>query len=592
MELVGNKETTIAVLPFQMLGNMENLSPVIIGFTEDLIVSFSKFFGLSVISQYSTLGITDLSDTESISRLGADYLITGSFRPDGDGYRVSIQLIRQRDNKVVFAGNHDETLDSILNARDTITQQMVSVLQQQIENDILSHSYKKESVQLAAYENWLLGMNALRQGTIKSDLTARKHFEAALDIDPYFARAYSGISLSYFNEWSCQLWDRWEVSQKGAHDFALKAIDLDPNDYISLSVLGRTFLYLGDYERSEHLLRKSLRMNPNDANNLAQVATCLVWLGHLQEAEQLYLKARNLNPLNKDAYLPTGHLIYFELSDYKTALDLGKRVANVGVWTDFTAYMAATYFHLGQLEQMQGHWKMYLGIFQENINQGNKATDMEAVKWQETVNPYKVKSNLQPFWKHILGNPEPTKPAVKTPVKDVTAEFMNQGELWQLSYGGESVMIRDAKGLHDIGKLLREPEKQIHCTALMGATLETDSTAIVDDKAIKEYKAKINSIQMELQEADTLGYTEKADQLRMEYDQLIEHLYQVTGLGGKSRKTGSSLEKARSAVTWRIRTAIKKIDASHPRLGKHLANSIKTGTYCTYKPETPHRWTL
>ena len=592
MELVGNRETTIAVLPFQILGNIDNLSPVIIGFTEDLIVNFSKFFGLSVISQYSTLGITDLSDTDSISRLGADYLITGSFRPDGEGYRVAIQLIRQRDNKVVFAGNHDESLDSILNARDTITQQMVSVLQQQIEHDILSHSYKKESVQLAAYENWLLGMNALKKGTIESDLIARKHFEAALAIDPYFARAFSGISLSYFNEWSCQLWDRWEVSQKGAHDYALKAIDLDPNDYISLSVLGRTFLYLGDHGKSEHLLRKSLRMNPNDANNLAQVATCFVWLGHLKEAEQLYLKARNLNPLNKDAYLPTGHLIYFELGDYQTALDLGKRVANVGVWTDFTAYLAATCFHLGQLEQMQGHWKTYLGIFQQNINQGKEATDKEAVEWQETVNPYKVKSNLEPFWKHILGGSESAKPVLEKSSKEVKARFMNQGELWELTYDGESIMMKDAKGLHDIAKLLLEPEKQIHCTALMGTTLDTDSTEVVDDRAIKEYKSKINSIQIEIQDAEAIGYAEKADQLRIEYDQLIDHLYQVTGLGGKSRKTGSSLEKARSAVTWRIRTAIKKIDSSHPRLGKHLANSIKTGTYCTYKPETTHHWTL
>ncbi len=592
MELVGNKETTIAVLPFQILGNTENLSPMIIGFTEDLIVNFSKFSGLSVISQYSTLGITDLSDTASISRLGADYLITGSFRPDGERFRVGIQLIRHRDNKIVFAGNHDETLDSILNARDNITQQMVSVLQQQIENDILSHSYKKESVQLAAYENWLLGMNALKKGTIESDLIARKHFEAALQIDPQFARAYSGISLSYFNEWSCQLWDRWEISQKGAHDYALKAIELDPNDYISLSVLGRTFLYLGDHGKSEHLLRKSLRMNPNDANNLAQVATCMVWLGHLKEAEQLYLKARSLNPLNTDAYLPTGHLIYFELGDYKKALDLGKRVANVGVWTDFSAYLAATYYHLGQLDDMQTLWEMYLGIFQQNINQGKEASYNEGVAWQETVNPYKIKSNLEPFWNYILGNPIPKSKDTKTSQKEVFAKFVNQGDLWELSYDGETVMVKDAKGLHDIAKLLQEPEKQLHCTALMGTTLDIESAEIVDDRAIKEYKAKIASIQSELVDAEAIGHTDKTERLRMEYDQLIEHLYQVTGLGGKSRKTGSSLEKARSAVTWRIRTTIKKIDSIHPRLGKHLSNSIKTGTYCSYKPETPHHWML
>ena len=222
MELTSAKETTVAVLPFQLLGNVESMSPVIIGFTEDLIVNFSKFIGLSVISQDSTLGISNINDDPSISLLGTDYIVTGSFRAHGDQYRIAIKLIRTRDNKVVFAGNHDVTLESILNTQNTVTEQVVSVLQQQINYDLLSYSYRKESLDLAAYENWLLGMNLLKKGTIESDLKAREHFEAALEIDPQFARAYTGISLSYFNEWSCQLWDRWEISQKGAHEYALK----------------------------------------------------------------------------------------------------------------------------------------------------------------------------------------------------------------------------------------------------------------------------------------------------------------------------------------------------------------------------------
>jgi tetratricopeptide (TPR) repeat protein len=139
-------------------------------------------------------------------------------------------------------------------------------------------------------------MNLLKKGTLESDLKARAHFEAALKINPQFARAYSGISLSYFNEWSCQLWDRWDVSQKGAHKYALKAIEYDENDYISLAVLGRTFLYLGEYRKAEHFLRKSLRMNPNDADNLILIAFYMVYLGYAGEAETLYFRARDLNP--------------------------------------------------------------------------------------------------------------------------------------------------------------------------------------------------------------------------------------------------------------------------------------------------------
>lgn len=570
------------------------MSPIIKGFTEDLIVNFSKFIGLSVISQYSTLGISDISDTESIAKLGADYIITGSFRVIDKGYRIGIQLIKTIDNRVVFAGNHDESLETLLNAQDTIIQQMVNVLQQQIEHDILSYSYKKESVELAAYENWLLGINQLKKGTVQSDLTARNHFKAALEIDPMFARAYTGLSLSYFNEWSCQLWDRWEVSQKGAHDYALKAIELDGNDYISLAVLGRTFLYLEDFEKSEHLLRKSLRMNPNDANNLILISNCFLWLGYIDEAEQLYIKAQKLNPLQSEAYLPVGLIVYFEKGDYKKAINLGEKVANLSIWIDFTAFLAAAYYHLSQYDKMNIYWEKYLELFKKNINEGEEVTIQEAVDWQKVVNPYKVSSNLQPFWEFILGdaNKNNNVPSTLPSSSTIKGSFIHKGELWELSYLNQSVALKDCKGLHDIAKLLQPPEEQIHCVQLMGAVLETDGTAIIDEQAMKEYKNKIRLLQTEISDAEEMGLTHRAEEYREEYETLLEHLSQVTGLSNKVRKTGASHEKARAAVTWRIRNAIKKIEKIHPQLSKHLSNSIKTGSFCSYIPEMKHEWTV
>ncbi|WP_425237280.1 hypothetical protein [Ulvibacterium sp.] len=591
MELIGHKETTIAVLPFRFLGDTMRMNPIIKGFTEDLIINFSKFIGLSVISQYSTQYIADAADTGAISRLGADYIITGTFRALGDNFRIGVQLIRTRDDKVVFAGNHDETLEAILSTQDAITQQMVSVLQRQIDHDLLSYSYKKSSVDLAAYENWLLGKHLLKKGTVESDAAAREHFEAALRIDPGFARAYSGISLSYFNEWSCQLWDRWEVSQKGAHKFALKAIELDENDYISLAVLGRTYLYLGDYDKSELFLRKSLRMNPNDADNLIQIAFYLAYLGHTKEGEQLYLRAKTLNPLHPEVYLPYGSFIYFELGDFKKSIALGERVKDTSVWTDFSAYMAAAYYHLAEWDKMQQYWQKYLVLFAKNINGGKSATDKEALDWQITVNPYKGKSNLEPFWGFMDKNElVPQKPRSSQQI--ATGSFIHNGELWNLEYGNQSVIIKDAKGLHDIAKLLQYPEKQIHCSELMGTILDSPGDKMLDSKAIDNYKKRIRELQSQMEEAEDVGDGILHNELREEYESLLAYLSKAMGMGGQARKTGSSLEKARSAVTWRIRTTIKKIEKANPQLGKHLSNSIKTGTFCSYVPESTHNWTI
>lgn len=51
-------------------------------------------------------------------------------------------------------------------------------------------------------------------------------------------------------------------------------------------------------------------------------------------------------------------------------------------------------------------------------------------------------------------------------------------------------------------------------------------------------------------------------------------------------------ERARKTVTWRLRDALGRIDREHAQLGRHLANSIKTGIYCSYDPEGPTGWDI
>ena len=592
MEPIDNKGTVIAVLPFQIHGGREKLSPAIGGFTEDLILNLSKFIGLSVLSQYSTMGIKDLSDRESIAHLGADYLICGSFRAFEPGFRISVQLIRERDSKVIFAGKHDQGMENVLKALDSIVEQIVNVLKGKIDHDLLSYSYKKESVDLAVYENWLMGMNELKKGSLEHDLIARAHFQAALALDPSFARAHTGLSLSYFNEWSCQLWERWEVSQKGAYEHATRAIALDENDHVSLAILGRVHLYMGNFDKSEHLLFKSLQMNPNDAENLVLVAHCLVWLGHLAKAEQLYERARRLNPLQPQAFLPTGAYILFEKGDHTRALELAKKVADQEIWTDFTAIVAAIHFHLSQFERMEEYWKKYLVIFQRNINPDREVTDEMAVAWHREVTPFRHSSRLQPFWDYRLGkSPAPAK-APPPQLETIKGSLVQIGDHWQIEYLGTLAFIGNCKGMHDIARLLEQPETPLHCTYLMGILLDNAGIPLADGRALREIRSRVSYLEEGIAQAREMGDFQKAQDLDREYGELMEHLSRTLGLSQKTRKCGSTHEKARSAIAWRIRFAIKKIQTVHPQLGKHLSKSIKTGGFCSYCPETSHEWAI
>jgi hypothetical protein len=115
---------------------------------------------------------------------------------------------------------------------------------------------------------------------------------------------------------------------------------------------------------------------------------------------------------------------------------------------------------------------------------------------------------------------------------------------------------------------------------------------VLDDRAKQSYKNKVAVLLSDIEEAEAMSHSEKVDTLREEYENLVDHLSKSLGFGGKIRKMDSPVERARAAVTWRIRSAINKIKKAHPDLGKHLSQSVNTGTFCSYAPEKEGQWSL
>ena len=583
---------TLAVLPFQVNSTEERIKNLFLGFAEDLSTNFSRFIGLSVISSFSTAQIKDIGNTAEIDKLSADYLVTGNVRHLKDNLRISIQLVKTTDKSLVFGGQHDETLDSLLEAQDSIIQQIVNVLQEKIDYNLLSHSYKKNAVELAAYENYLIGMSILMKGTGDNDKKSRAYFNAAIKIDPGFSLAYTGLSLSYFNFWSCLLWDRWDTSMKGAHKYALMALELDPDDYTALGILGRTYVFKGEYERAEYCLRKSLRMNPNDASNLLRVSFSLMFLGYADEAVNLYLKAVEINPFHKDIYFAYGSNYYLQTGDFKKSIALSKKVP-FNCWTDFPAWVAAAYLQIGDLDNMWKCWEIYLQQFKVEAYTGKDKLEAEALDWLLILSPFKGDNYLAPLCDHIRSQKFiPEKEEQKLPSKNHPA-FILKGEVWEMNYKNGTINLKDAKGYHDIHSLLSRPFHEFHCMDLMGAVINaSNATELIDDRAKAAYLKKLNELQSEIDEAEAMNQPAVLTSLREKQAALQDHLTRSLAIGGKTRKVGASVEKARSAITWRIRNAVKKIIHAHPELGNHLSKSIKTGTYCAYKPEISVDWIL
>ncbi len=171
--------------------------------------------------------------------------------------------------------------------------------------------------------------------------------------------------------------------------------------------------------------------------------------------------------------------------------------------------------------------------------------------------------------------------------------FHCENGVWSIAYEGAGARLVELKGFHDIARLLARPGESLHCLELAGAPPASAAPdEVLDAQARREYRRRIEELQQELEQAEADNDPARSEPARQELDTLIQELAKATGLGGRTRHMANTAERARSAVTWRIRSAMKKIRAAHPRLGRHLANSIRTGNFCVYSPEMATIWQL
>ncbi len=169
--------------------------------------------------------------------------------------------------------------------------------------------------------------------------------------------------------------------------------------------------------------------------------------------------------------------------------------------------------------------------------------------------------------------------------------FQRSGDAWSIDWVGRALTMRSSKGMQDLGCLLAAPGREIHCLELAGAGAEEGSTGeVIDDRARRELEERIRDLQAEIDEAEAHNDHVRADRAQEEFDAVVEHLASALGLGGRARRGGSTAERARSAVTHRIRATIRRLADEHPELGRHLAASVTTGAFCCYRPERPVRW--
>jgi tetratricopeptide (TPR) repeat protein len=177
--------------------------------------------------------------------------------------------------------------------------------------------------------------------------------------------------------------------------------------------------------------------------------------------------------------------------------------------------------------------------------------------------------------------------------------FRREGEFWSISYGGTIVRMKDAKGLRYIATLLADPGREFYAGDLIGSMtkapgnlVEGDLGPILDSAGRASFKKHLEELRDELEEAEANNDSGRAEKARAEIEAVGQALSSAIGLGGRYRRAASSSERARLIVTKAIKASLARIEREHPELGRLLADTIRTGTFCCYRPDprAPVTW--
>jgi len=290
---------SLAVLPFVNLSTEPDTEYFSDGLTEDLIHALSCFHNLRVVSRTSAFEFK--AKPQSIRKIGAQLkvstVVEGSVRKVGQKLRVSIQLVNALDGYCLWSQRWDREMKDVFEIQDEIAQTIAETLKVKLRLDTRALSNRRTE-KFEAYDLYLRGRFQWNKRNGEGFDKALECFEQALEQDPNYAPAYSGIAdhhiaaASWGLEAPLEAWPKAKVA-------TMRALEIDDTLAEAHASMGTIRMwYEWDWKQAEREFQRAIELNPGHPNAHVQYNLLLVQTGRFQEAEREIRIALLCDPLS------------------------------------------------------------------------------------------------------------------------------------------------------------------------------------------------------------------------------------------------------------------------------------------------------
>lgn len=345
---------SIAVLPFDNIGNDPQWERFADGVTEDIITDLAHSKDLIVIARNSSEVYKGKPiDIRQIGReLGVKYVLEGSIQSMGEQIRVTAQLIEAASGSHVWSERYDRPADDLFAVQNDVTGK-IAATQTSYQGSVAESERRllrrKPPANLTAYDTYLLGIEAKHRVTKESLIEAEGLLRKSLELDPQLARAYVGLVEVQYYLIDLGLAPSVEEALSKLTEAAEKAVQLDPDDGHTHMALGMAYAYHGKPEQALAEYDRAEALAPSDADLLLINAWAIPQFGQSGRAVNLAERSLQLNPHYPDWYNQGLSYVYFFGEQYDKAVKY-RLLVKEPLALDY-AFLAMAYAYLGRTSE-------------------------------------------------------------------------------------------------------------------------------------------------------------------------------------------------------------------------------------------------
>jgi TolB-like protein/DNA-binding winged helix-turn-helix (wHTH) protein/Flp pilus assembly protein TadD len=398
--LVESAPRSIAVLPFENIGNDSDQEYFADGITEDIITDLSRLSDLTVVTRDMALSYKgdEVLAQDVANDLGVRYVLQGSLRKSGDRLRITAQLIDTANGNHIWAERYDRKLVEIFALQDEVTQSIVTALAVKLTTEEKRQLIQPVTHNFEAYDLFLQGQQHFKQRTAEANGLARAAYKRAIDLDPTFARAYGAFAVALTVDFR-QGWTEAPIETlEQALVLAHKAVALDntsPQAYWALSFI---YLYRKQFNEAVGAVEQAIELMPNYADGYGLMAFISNFRGESEEAITYIRRGIELNPYYTYEYTFSLGRSYYDSGRYPEAIDALGEVVERNANASFPRlYLAASYIRQGLQEEAE--WEI------EEVQVINPNTTLSHIN---NTLPFENQAQLETFMKDLrqAGLPE------------------------------------------------------------------------------------------------------------------------------------------------------------------------------------------